>query len=234
MDSLINKPPRGTVRLLREDDLHQGDSFLDWKPNSQGVGKHNPRGFSEVWIVVRNGGKDLYEQPVIVENPGSIIVCQAKEKVAMLQIFRMTAERLAEVGMDYVRKLDSEKRWGDLAKTLGEWRWELPRGIAPPEDVDITEFILKTARIELREESGMSLLHARIVSRINANSNFFAHAQYVVHGFLGSTRHNNPEELEMIGETRFFSAKQIREMVNSGILNDGLTKAALADCGFHY
>lgn len=213
--------------------------FKGWVQNTGAAGRHNPRGFGLLWVVVQKilgdgQRQNLYEQPMLVENPGSIVVCQARNKIAFIQSFRMVGERLQGLETDYVKKLNMEQRWTDLAASLGQWKWELPRGIAPIQDsTDMTEVVIRTAKQELLEEAGLYLKDARIVGRVNVNPTFFCHSQYVVHGELETTGQRNLEELEIVGDKRFFTPSEIRQMVDSGQLDDGLTLAALAVCGIH-
>jgi len=231
----IEKQVAGGLRLAQ-----YPIDFKGWQPNSQGIdGRHNPRGFGLLWVVVQKiidgQRQDLYEQPVIVENPGSIVVCQAKNKIAFVQSFRMVGERLKGLETEYVRRLQSEQRWDELAATLGRWCWELPRGIAPIQgSTDINEVVIRTAKQELLEEAGLYIAKAKIVGRVNTNPTFFAHAQYVVHGELESAGQRNLEELEIIGDKRFFTPREIRQMVDAQQLDDGLSLSALSVCGIHF
>lgn len=228
----------GEVRLLEESDFHS--AIKDWKSGTQGArSRVNKGGWGLVWAVVRklvDGNlKDLYAQPLIVENAGSIVVCTAGGQVGMVENFRFTGSRILEAGPDYIKRLDEEGRWEELLNTLGEWHWELPRGLSQAEaGTDLEKFVLETAKAEALEESGFAIANARICGKVNANTTFFAHSQYVVAANIVAKGQNKPEELEILGKTRMFSAHEIRVMADSRALQDGLTLGALALAGFHF
>ena len=241
------KKKSGGVELLRKDHRKKqnpyGAPVLGWQQNSQGLrGRHNPRGFSCPWVVVQKEieGKPqpLYEQPMIVENAGAIIIAQQGERVGLIRSFRMTGPRLLpDAGTDYIQRLDREQRWEELCATLGQWRWEAPRGLAPAdrkEDEDIRDFVLRTAKLEALEEAGFTIGEARIIGRVNVNPTFFPHPQWVVHAEVISTGPSSPENLEIIDEeegARFFTMAELRELSRTGEFDDGLTLGALALCG---
>lgn len=228
----------GEVRLLEESDSRS--AIKDWKPGTQGArSRVNKGGWALIWAVVRklvDGNlKDLYAQPLIVENAGSIVVCTAGGQVGMVENFRFTASRILEAGPDYIKRLDEEGRWEELLNTLGEWHWELPRGLSQVgEETDLNKFVIETAKAEALEESGFSVANARVVGMVNANTTFFAHSQYVVAAEIVSAGENKPESLEILGKTKMFSASEVRAMAASCALQDGLTFSALALAGFHF
>lgn len=198
-----------------------------------------PGGWAMLRVIVQRladgSAKDLYDQPIIVENAGAFVVCQAGRRVGLVQNFRFVGERLMNAGKDYVRRLDAEGRWAELAATLGSWQWEVPRGLSQIEDeTDLEKFVIAIAKAEALEESGFVIENARICGRLNVNPTFFAHAQYVVHGRVASTGENSPEELEMIGQTSLFDAEQVRRMADGGEIQDGITLASLALAGFRF
>lgn len=232
------KQPDGAVRLLAESDLVT--SVVGWKPGTQGVGSLvNPKGWALLRVVVQKVVegqlKDLYDQPLIVENPGSIVVCTAGDKVGLVQNYRFTGNRILEAGADYVKRLNEEGRWDELLETLGEWQWELPRGLSQVnKETNLYKFVLDTAKAEALEESGFTIANARIAGMVNANTTFFAHSQYVVAADIISKGENKPESLEILGRTQMFSAREIRRMTDTLLLQDGLTFASLALAGFHF
>ncbi len=211
---------------------------VGWQPTSQGVGGlYNPMGFAALRVVntklVDGVMVPLYDQPLIVENLGSIVIAQLGDRVGLVKNFRMIGERLLpDAGAEYIRRLESEKRWEELLSTLGQWSWEAPRGLAPGKgEEDMKSFILKTAKIEAAEEAGFKIEDARIAGRVNVNTTFFPHAQYVVHARIDSIGKAKPEELELLGATRLFTMRELRELNDAGEFVDGLTLAALALCG---
>ena len=57
------------------------------------------------------------------------------------------------------------------------------------------------------------------------------HAQYVVHARIASIGDASPEDLEMVGESKLFTMRELRALNDAGEFDDGLTLAALALCG---
>lgn len=216
-----------------------GQPVVGWAPNSQGVGGlHNSRGYGMMRVVLRKlvegVMQPLYDQPVIVENAGSIVIAQYGERIGLVRNFRMVGERLLpDAGAAYIRRLQEEKLWANLLESLGRWCWEAPRGLAPPREQgeDLEAFILRTAKLEALEEAGFKIGESRIVGRVNTNPTFFPHAQYVVHAQIVSMVGANPENLEMIGGSRMFTLQELRDLNNAGEFDDGLTLAGLALCG---
>lgn len=232
------KQPGGAVRLLAESDLVT--SVVGWKPGTQGAGSLvNSRGWALLRVVVQKAIdgrlKDLYDQPLIVENAGSIVVCTAGDKVGLVQNYRLTGSRLLEAGAEYVNRLNQEERWEELLAELGQWQWELPRGLSQiSRETNLYQFVIETAKAEALEESGFSVANARVVGMVNANTTFFAHSQYVVAADIVSAGENKPESLEILGRTQMFSACELRRMADVSLLSDGLTFASLALAGFHF
>lgn len=236
----------GGAVLLQDEHFNTQNSWghpvVGWVKNSDGVGGlHNPRGFAMLRIVLQKLVDDvmrpLYDQPVIIENAGSIVIPQLGERVGLVRNFRMVGERLLpEAGVNYIKDLQKQKLWGMLIESLGAWRWECPRGLIPP-DVQQTsgdslvDFVVRTAKLEALEEAGFRIEEARIVGRVNTNPTFFPHSQYVVHARIASIGDASPENLEIIGERKLFTMQELRELNSSGEFDDGLTLAALALCG---
>ncbi len=245
-NATTKKPPTGALRLLFTKDRYAASAafpdkpLVSWKTTSLGDGSvFNPAGWGLLRVVTQrivNGeAKDAYDQAIMVENAGAIVVCESAGKVGLVQNFRFVAERLMNAGKDYVKKLDEEKRWGELLATLGQWQWELPRGMSTVEsETDLGKFVVATAKVEAFEESGFVIEDARICGKCNPNSTFFAHSQYVVSGRVAATKPNCPEPSELLGATRLFSGEEIRRLANEGELQDGLTFAALALAGFRF
>lgn len=242
----MNKQPQGKVRLFQAAD--EGKPIHGWKPLLAGtplLGLGNPKGWLVPHVVVQklsnadngatdNGFKDLYDQLLIVENPGAIVVCKKEEKVGMVANFRFTAERLPDLqSADYVARLVQQNKLEEVLLSLGQSKWELPRGLSPlGSESDLTKYILATAKVESSEEGGFEITNARICGRVNANSTFFAHAQYVVSADITRIDKNRPEQLELIGKVRLFDKREIRQMIDSGEFDDGLSLAALAVASF--
>ncbi len=241
---------QGGVRLLQEMDYLLtnvlGKPLIGWLPipHSRG-GLVNRAGWAMLRAVgykYRGNGSDpsdtdlLYDQPLLIENAGAIVVCLLGDRVGLVENFQMVGERLLlNAGSSYIRYLSDDALWAKLLSGLGEWRWELPRGLANiPTPDNFNDYILKCAKAEAAEEAGINVTDVRIAGRVNANSTFFVHSQYVVQATVESRGQSRPEALEMIGKTRFFTREEIRKMVNAHELDDGLTLAALAICGWHF
>ena len=210
------------------------------------LGLVNPKGWACLHVIVQKligeGNtvvpRDLYDQVLIVENPGAVVVCQEGNKVGLVRSFRFTAERLhslAHANKDYLLRIDGEDRWDELLQSLGRWQWELPRGLSPvSQEQDLQRFILDTARVEADEEAGFQIANARICGRVNPNSTFFTHAQYVVRGDIVRVGANSPEQLELIGKAQLFGKEELRRLAEGHEFDDGLSLAALALAGYAF
>jgi len=229
----------GRLRLLRTED--QSQPFVGWKSSSDGGGSLvNQKGWAALRVVVqllREGCyQDAYDQVVLIENPGAIVACLLDGRVGLVQNFRFVGRRLYEAGADYVRSLDEQGRLEELVDSLGEWQWELPRGLAPHsfDGLDLERFVIATAKAEALEESGLTIRNARLLGKVNVNTTFFAHPQYAVGADVVSIGDNRPEAMEILGKTHLFGPAEIRRMADNGELTDGLTLATLALVGFHF
>lgn len=228
----------GAVRLFESSD--QWRPIVGWHSNNEGFGGlHNKNGWALIRVVIQKSIdgtlKDLYDQPMIVENPGAVCVCQVGVKVGFMQVYRLSAERLINTGADYIIRLNQEKRWHELALTLGQWKLENPAGLSPAvSGKSLERFLLESAKIEAEQEAGFIISDACIKGRVNTNPSFFAHSQYVVYGRVKGVGDNHPEDKEIIGKSRLLSPKEIRRGVDSGVIDSGLTLAALGICGISY
>lgn len=244
----MGKSPDGAVRLWELADITRQNAYgrplTGWKPTSAGEGLYNPAGFAMLWVVLqqwipeREVLGDLYDQPMLVENLGAIVVPLLHGKVGLVENFHRVGARIMQAEANYVERLNSEKRWGELLSNLGMWQWGVPRGI-PPTKIrgkfnSDQELALATAHLEALQEAGFVLRDKEIVGRINPDPTFFTHPQYVIKGNVVRQTTAKPEDVEMLGEVRFFSPHEVRGLVENFYLEDGLTKAALADAGFHY
>jgi 8-oxo-dGTP pyrophosphatase MutT (NUDIX family) len=236
---------QGRLTLLDESHFGQKNPWeqdvVGWQPNSQGFGGlHNPRGFAMLRVVVEKDMdgqmRPLYDQPIIVENPGAIVIAQLGDKIGLIQSYRMVGPRLPEdAGSEYIRRLDEEKLWSELAESLGQPMWEAPRGLIPAEgkteDECLEDCIIRTAKLEALQEAGLTIGEARIVGQVNANPTFFPHAQYIVQAKIESIGEAQHEDLEIIGAMRLFTVEELRELNSRGEFNDALSLAGLALCG---
>jgi hypothetical protein len=233
------KDKPGALRLFKAEDVDQ--PIHGWKAldGQFAQGLVNTRGWAALHVVVQKLAqgvpqKDLYDQMVLVENPGAVVVCTLGQKVGLVKNFRFTAERLLDARTDYIQRLAAAGLWDNLLAALGQWQWELPRGMAPPTmtSADLGDYILKTAKLESSSEAGFQLKSPRICGRLNPNTTFFVHAQFVVAAEIARCDSAQPEPTELIGGVNFFSMEELRQMIANGELEDGLTFAALAMSGF--
>lgn len=230
------------VELLEEEHFNMqnpwGKPVVGWRENSQGCGGiHNPMGFAMPRVVLwkMKDGKRvlLYDQPMIIENAGSIVVAEYNGKIAMARNFRMTGERyLPEAASNYIKELQEKKLWRNLIQSLGRWQWEFPRGLAPQRNGNesLEAFIIRTAKLEALEEAGLVVEDAKLVGRVNTNPTFFAHSQYVVYAKVKAIKDANPEDLEIIKGTKLFSMEEIKRLHERQEFDDGLSLAAISSC----
>lgn len=226
---------------------------LNGKDGSRIHGYVNPMGYGLVHVVNQKvaDGKlsDLYDQFVLLENPGAMVVCTDTDgRVGLVPNFRLVGDRPREIlerlknpetgAYDYaayVRTVRDKKLVEDLLSTLGEHVWELPRGLAPVgEAADIAAFVRKVAAIEAKEEAGFDVTDVRLRGKVNANTTFFPHAQFVVSATIVGVGASKPEELESIGKVKMFTPAQLRAMADDDELFDGLTLACLAKVGYRF
>jgi len=249
----------GALRLLALKDVRRpeplqnvfGKPLVGWRSSVYGYGGIiNPMGFAVMRAVVQKmidaRLEDLYDQPVLIENPGAIVVCRfgsltsragagSGERVGLVQNWRLIGERIAATPGQYVKELEEQGKWDELFRTLGAWRWELPQGLAPPSDErDLATFVLKSAKLEAVEEGGFVVRNARIAGRVNASPTFFPHAQYVVDAEIARVESQHTEDLEMIGGTWLATPADIRHLVTAGELDNALSLSALAIAGVHF
>ena len=226
---------------------------LNGKDGNRIHGFVNPIGFGLVHVVNQKSadGKlaDLYDQFVLIENPGAIVVCtDAAGRVGLVPNFRLVGDRPPEIlerlknpdsgkydYAAYVRTLRDKRLVEDVLATLGEHVWELPRGLAPAgEAADLQAFVRKVAAIEAKEEAGFDVTDVRLRGKVNANTTFFPHAQHVVSATIVGVGKSRPEALESIGKVNMFTTAQLRQMADDDQLFDGLTLACLAKVGYAF
>ena len=236
---------------------------LDWQRIPGMEGRYNPR-FGGACLHVENqvmkDGEyaDQYDQPLLVESPGALVVATLGDKVGLVQNFRLIGprpllltvddgikllygdpefsklyeENVALNGQQYTNTLVKHDALNEMLSGLGQMSWELPRGIAPADASDLDDFVRKVAKIEAAEEGGFEIDCIERCGEVNANTTFFAHAQAVVRAEIISVGEQSPEERETLGAAQLFSRSRVREMISSGELVDGLTIAALTIAEF--
>ena len=154
-------------------------------------------------------------------------------KIALTQNFRMVGERiLLNAGSNYITEINKKSLWEKLVKSLGQWKREAPRGIIQnSNETDEIKFVLHTAIQESLEEAGVHIKNMKLMGRLNTNSTFFAHAQYVVMAEVESIEKAKPEEFEAIGNMQFMDMHELKKLAKTGEFDDGTTLGAMALCG---
>lgn len=240
----------GGAELLMPEHLDctniRGSPLVGWTPAKQGLGGLvNPAGWAMLRVVLwkwAEAGADgqrvkawLYDQVMLVENPGAVVVCHLGDRVGLVQNWRMVGERVLDMDAgSYIRVLDDHHRWKAFIASLGQNTWECPKGLAPANVSASTleAYVIKTAKLEAGEEAGYTIENVTIASRVNANPTFFAHSQHVVKAKVRTVGGGRPEDLEMIGSSHLFTPKEVRRLANNSELVDGMSMAALWLCGF--
>ena len=246
------------LRLFTEADI--GTKPHGWRQHGMTTregaridGAVNDMGFAMMHVVNQKAAdgawKDQYDQYVLFENPGAIVVCtDAAGRVGLVPNFRLVGDRLDPVLEQlknpesgkynfsaYVKTLREKGLFQVALGNLGEHVWELPRGLAPAgEAADLAAFIKKVAAIEAKEEAGLELTDVRLRGKVNANTTFFPHAQFVVSAAVVGVGASKPEERESIGKLRMFAPDELRRMADQDELFDGLTLACLAKVGYRF
>lgn len=210
-----------------------GKPIAGWIPGTAPYTIVNPMGYGLAWVVVHDeDGNPLYNQPVVLETPGAIVICVLGDRIGLIPSYRMVGERIIPNGGDYVKIINDEGLWGNLISGMGKSVWEAPRGLITEEvKENLEEFVVKTAKMEALQEAGYKITNAKIMGKVNANTTFFFHAQYVVYAEIESVGNANPEDMELIGKAKLFTIEEIAELQRNGEFEDGLTLAAMALCG---
>jgi ADP-ribose pyrophosphatase len=100
-------------------------------------------------------------------------------------------------------------------------QWALPRGLSHGADV------MTTARVELREELGVTDATLAILGHVTPDSGLLSSRVAIVHATLTSAS-LAPADTEEVSESRWLTADEITAQIASGRLEDGFTLAALA------
>lgn len=145
----------------------------------------NPNGWACVWGVlwkILQGSKNfLYEQPMLFENEGAVVLLKKGEKFGLVQNYRLIGKRLPvppEWKKGYIAYLNEHKLWGELLETLGQWTWEAPMGLG--KNIDTTNglenMIHEIAKKEAMEEAGCVIKNLKILGEGVDKPTFVAHA----------------------------------------------------------
>lgn len=104
---------------------------------------------------------------------------------------------------------------------IGEYQWAFPRGFAHGPDVE------STARAEIREELGTQATSIKIIGYVTPDSGLMASRVAVVLADAASDRETPIDDLE-VKEVRWVRPDELRQMLQSGAIEDGFTLAAFA------
>lgn len=103
---------------------------------------------------------------------------------------------------------------------IGGWQWALPRGFAQGVDP------LETARVELREELGVTEARLRVLGHITPDSGLLAGRVTVVLAEVGDAK-VSPTDKREVAEVRWLPFKDIDAEAAAGSIEDGFTLATL-------
>jgi 8-oxo-dGTP pyrophosphatase MutT (NUDIX family) len=166
-----------------------------------------------VRAVVREGGENVYDL-WIVDNPPAAAVAALDHRgyLGLVHIWRPVTE------------MRVSPRQFDLTE-LGRWRWELPRGLAEPD-----ESLGHAAIREGSEELRCALTSPRLLGYYHGNSSYVSKPipLYVADAAVGPRTDYRHDEYEGIRQARFFSPAEVRTMILSGEVDDGYVHSACA------
>lgn len=188
----------------------------------------------------------IYDQPMLIENPGAVIVATTSDdRLGMVLNRRNVCDRPELDPCDlanYVGRVDENKKWPDVLENAGAEQWEIPAGIGPnklsPEEFrDILcerDLVKHIAKLESVEEVGFELANVRVVGQVNFNPTFFLHPQWIVCADIVAQGKQCPEDYESLGKVRLFNKREVRAMAGTKRFQDGKTLSALALAGLYF
>ncbi|MFH1404759.1 MAG: NUDIX domain-containing protein [Patescibacteria group bacterium] len=222
----------------------RGRDLIRWKrlKGFLKAGLVNTDGWAAIHVVHWRTGESgeriyLYDQMMLVLAPSVFVVCETQHgRIGVVEVFRMTNSRSwPETGSDYLKHLEQGNLWEKMVGSLGQMRWQIPRGmcrIKPGENLE--QAVLRSAIEEAEQEGGFRVVKATYVGDMNADDAFFVHPQFVVHLLVETqTDEQRPDLFEEIGRTRFVSPEELQQMYADGLCNDGPSMASLLVCGIN-
>jgi 8-oxo-dGTP pyrophosphatase MutT (NUDIX family) len=208
-------------------------SFLDsgltksgWAPAAPGVPfRQTNLDITVAHVAVCNDeGKGIYDQPVIIENRGAIVVVlNEKKEFGLVRVFRPVAKSFADFDSRAFQQalLDGT---ADMS-LLGAPSLEIPRGMPTKGDASVAH----TAAREGSEETGKLLRWPVKIGNLVWNTTFAPNDTdiYISQIDSKSTRALPPDVNEKIFGVEYFPWSDVKEKIASGEIFCGMTKAAL-------
>ncbi len=186
-----------------------------WIASGEGDVVLSQDGFARiVRAVAQEGGKNLYDL-WIVDNPPAAAVAALDDRgyLGLVHIWRPVTE------------MRVSPRRVSLSE-LGRWRWELPRGLADPDEA------LDMAAIrEGSEELGCVLTSPRILGYYHGNSSYIPRPIPLYLANAGRRVDHGHDEHEGIRHAEFFSPEEVRAMILAGEIDDGYVHSACTYLG---
>ncbi len=251
---------QGGIRLLTEKDLQpgvlnmNGQSLIGWEESTFSPDAHiNPiyGGLLARAIVQKaypeghpQAGQlgDLYDQFMFFQDRAIIVVARDQRgRVALVQNWRNTGKRPGRKPK-ILRDFDKKQLGPKLVARLGETHWEVPRGM--PDGIgrvrSLKEFARKAARLETSQESGYRIENIQILGEPIQDTTWFPYGQMVVSGtIVGRRGRQRPEDMEIIGQSRLFTPRQLSQIFRRGKTfngvgsRDGMSLMAFSLAGVH-
>lgn len=221
---------------------------LGWLPIPElpGASRANPKGWALLWIafqkeVTTAGVKKLvgYEQPVIVEAPGALVVIRDdKGRVGFVEQHRAHRPRLEQAmsgrdGLGYIKLLIEEVLWGSLMQSSpGSVLLELPAGLIDPADIapgrGYEDLVRRIGEREAAQETGFRVRVTHVFTdAVNPNPVFFLHPQNVVVGKLEAIGDASPDPEEAIRGRCWLTPEEIKRAIHEKRIMDSRAIHAL-------
>ncbi|MDX2213967.1 MAG: NUDIX domain-containing protein [Oculatellaceae cyanobacterium bins.114] len=166
-------------------------------------------------VVCNDAGYPLYDQPVWAEPVGAIIVpVDETGRIGFIETFRVAPPAKGNRSIYPPTELNQH----------GLLSLELPRGF--PEQGEAPE---ETARRETEEEMGIVVRDVVLLGENNTNTTFFLNniPVWLAHVDKEATTLQSPDPIELIRKTKFFLVSEVMDLITSGRIVCGITKAGL-------
>ncbi|MBU6447407.1 NUDIX domain-containing protein [Patescibacteria group bacterium] len=176
-----------------------------------------------------NHGNALYDQPLMVENQGAVIVAlDSRGRIGMVRVFRPVAKHIDTFNpRAFYDQYMWEHAWDEREgmEFFGRFSWELPGGMHKDGDSSHQQ----TAEREATEELGVHMRWCEYLGMIIPNTTFMATPQPVYLGRVHEGRGSSPthQDEEGIAKVGWFSRKELDMAIADGSIFDAITMAAL-------